>query len=277
MPLIRPTRLLALASVICAVSTAIPAAQQAMDAITVPFSDPGRPGSVRVSMHSGGIVVKGGGRKDVIVSSRARAEETRRDQAPAPPGFRRLTQSAGLNITEDNNQMSINATSMGRSMDVEVQTPSRVNLKLSTMNDGEILVENAEGEIDATNHNGPVTLTNVAGWVVASSHNGKVVVRLTRLTTDKAMAFTSFNGDVDVTLPATAKAFLKLRSDQGEIFTDFDVQMQPTPPPAQPTRRSDGRVRIEVNRSIYGSINGGGPEFELRTYNGNIYVRKGAQ
>ena len=103
------------------------------------------------------------------------------------------------------------------------------------------------------------------------------MVTLTRLTTDKAMAFTSFNGDVDVTLPATAKANLKLRSDQGDIFTDFDVQTRSSPAPAQSTRRGDGRVRIEVNRAIYGAINGGGPEFELRTYNGNIYVRKAAQ
>ena len=32
--------------------------------------------------------------------------------------------------------------------------------------------------------------------------------------------------------------------------------------------------RLAVNRSIQGAVNGGGPEFELRTYNGNIYLRK---
>jgi hypothetical protein len=29
-----------------------------------------------------------------------------------------------------------------------------------------------------------------------------------------------------------------------------------------------------VDRAIYGSINGGGPDFEMRTFNGNVYVRK---
>jgi hypothetical protein len=29
-----------------------------------------------------------------------------------------------------------------------------------------------------------------------------------------------------------------------------------------------------VDRSIYGTINGGGPDFELRTFNGDIYLRK---
>jgi hypothetical protein len=32
-----------------------------------------------------------------------------------------------------------------------------------------------------------------------------------------------------------------------------------------------------MDRSIYGTINGGGPDFELRTFNGNIYLRKSAR
>ena len=41
------------------------------------------------------------------------------------------------------------------------------------------------------------------------------------------MAFTSLNGIVDVTLPASVKANVKLRSDQGDVFTDFDIQLTP--------------------------------------------------
>jgi hypothetical protein len=38
-----------------------------------------------------------------------------------------------------------------------------------------------------------------------------------------------------------------------------------------------GKYRLEVNRAIYGTVNGGGPEIELRTFNGSVYLRKGAQ
>ena len=41
------------------------------------------------------------------------------------------------------------------------------------------------------------------------------------------------------------------------------------------TRRRDGRQQIDVNKAIYGWVNGGGPDFEIRTFNGNVYVRKG--
>ena len=78
----------------------------------------------------------------------------------------------------------------------------------------------------------------------------------------------------DVTLPASVKATFKLRSDQGDVFTDFDMQTRPNTAP-QETRREGGKLRIEVNTAIVGTVNGGGPEFEMRTFNGSIYVRKG--
>jgi DUF4097 and DUF4098 domain-containing protein YvlB len=137
-----------------------------------------------------------------------------------------------------------------------------------------ISVENVEGEIEVESLNGSVTLTNVAGAVVANTQNGPITVTLSRVTADKQMAFTSFNGKVDVTLPASIKATMKMRSDNGDVFTDFDVQLQQSPP-ARTTRGNNGRTRIEVNRALYGTVNGGGPEIELRSFNGSIYLRKG--
>ena len=92
---------------------------------------------------------------------------------------------------------------------------------------------------------------------------------------DKQMAFTSLNGTVDVTLPPSTKANLRLRSDRGDVYSDFDVQLAASAPAVQESGGSNGRYRINRNRSVVGAINGGGPEFELRTFNSNVYVRKG--
>jgi hypothetical protein len=62
----------------------------------------------------------------------------------------------------------------------------------------------------------------------------------------------------------------------GEVLSDFDVQLRPAPPATvTDNRRGGGRFQIEVNKSIYGTINGGGPEIEMRTFNGNVFLRKG--
>src|SRR5262249_31176297 len=135
-----------------------------------------------------------------------------------------------------------------------------------------------EGELELGNVNGAIELKDVSGAVVAHTVNGRVLADLKRVTADKPMAFTSLNGVVDVTMPPAIKANVKLRTDHGSAFTDFDLQMLPmaNTPQIEDTRKSrGGRYSIEVNKVIYGSVNGGGPEIEMRTFNGNIYLRKG--
>src|SRR5205823_1975864 len=51
---------------------------------------------------------------------------------------------------------------------------------------------------------------------------------------DKPMSFTSLHVDVDVTLPPNTKASLKMRTDRGEVLTDFDVQIQQRPATPSP-------------------------------------------
>ena len=268
-----------LAATIFAGGATIAEAQQSADGVTIPLTDPARPATVSVDLLNGGITVRGTDRKDVLLTSRSRGGDREsgrvRSGGGAPAGMTQLSQVGGFEATENNNRISIESTSMNRAVDIELQVPRRTNLKLESVNNGTITVEGVEGEIEVENVNGPITLTNVAGSVVANTVNGALKATVTRLTADKAMAFTTLNGNVDLTLPASTKANLKLRSDNGEIYTDFDVQMRAAPPVQRQSGR--GSTRIEVNSAIYGAINGGGPEFELRTFNGNIYVRKASQ
>ena len=243
------------------------------ETITVPLTDPGRPAVVSVQVNNGSITVRAGNRRDVVVVGREHDERRRED--PPPGGMRRLAQAVGFSVQEERNEVQVESESLNRAVDFEIQVPTRTNLKLSTVNGGQIVVEGVEGEIEVGNVNGPITLTRIAGSAVANTVNGQVLVSLTRVVPDKAMAFTSYNGTVDVTFPASLKANLKMRSDRGDVFSDFDVQIRPTTPVVHETQRASGRFQVEVNSSIQGTVNGGGPEIELRTWNGAVYLRKG--
>ncbi len=119
-------------------------------------------------------------------------------------------------------------------------------------------------------------LLNVSGAVVAHSLNRDVTVTLDRAAAGKSMSFSTLNGDVDVTLPADVKARVKMKSDNGEIYSDFDVKLENNPanPNVSDTHSKDGRFRLQFDRVTYGSINGGGPEMQFTTFNGKIYLRK---
>ena len=279
-----------------ATSPAAPAAppQQDAERTTVAFSDPSRPGLLHVALVMGSIVVKGADVKEVTIEThthnggpgglprhehwhfRGPGQSPADDPEEESRGLRRLTQQPSLDVTEQDNRMSVGSPNVGRPADLEIQVPRRTNLELSTVNDGDIRVEGVDGELEIANVNGAITLTAVGGSVVAHTVNGKVTATLARVSTQKPMAFTSLNGAVDITLPATTKANLKLRTDNGSAFTDFDLHTLPAPSSevVEDTRQSGGRYRLNVNKVIYGTVNGGGPDIEVRTFNGNIYVRK---
>lgn len=252
------------------------AAQPTTDRMTVPFSDPERSGTLRVNLLDGTVTIKGSNRRDVLFvanSQQAREALRRRQQAEPPPGMRRLSQPGGFGVEERDNEMSL-SSGFGREINLEVEVPMRTKLRVSIV-DGGITVDGVDSEMEINTVDGGITLTNVGGSVVAHAVDGNIAATVARVAPQAPMAFTSLNGDIDVTLPAAVKANLRLRSDQGDVFTDFDVQVTAGASANRTQDRNGRRVRIDVNRSIYGTVNGGGPDFELRTFDGNIYVRKG--
>jgi hypothetical protein len=267
------------AALLCALLATSAVAQQpvqpATDRMTVPFSDPERAGTLKVNLLDGAITIKGSNRRDVLFvanSQEAREVLRRRQQAEPPPGMRRLTQPGGFGVEERDNEMSV-SSAFNREINLAVEVPTRTKLKVSIVNGG-ITVDSVDSEIEINTVDGAIMLTNVGGSVVAHAVDGNITATVARVAPQAPIAFTSLNGDIDVTLPAAVKANLRLRSDQGDVYTDFDVQVIASAS-ANRTQRNGRGVRIDVNRSIYGTVNGGGPDFELRTFDGNIYVRKG--
>lgn len=247
------------------------------DRLTVTWTDPARPGLLKVNIMQGSVNVKTHNGRDVVIEARPHGRTSPRRTPAEAGGMRRIEMNTtGLTVEEENNVLSIGTRNYNRTVDVDIQVPVKTNLNLKSMNDGVITVDGVEGEIEVTNMNGNVTVNNVSGSVVAHSANGKVVASLRQATQQKAMAFTSMNGNIDVTLPGNLKANLKMRTDNGEIWSDFDIQLKPSgdKPAVEDSRNRGGRYRVNLEKSMYGSINGGGPEFDLRTLNGNIYIRK---
>ena len=256
------------------------------DRLTVPFSDPSRPGVVKVGLLNGGITVRGYEGKEVLVEARVRPEdgaegesrdEDDKERQAKGRGMRRIpVASTSLTVEEEENVITVGTGSYNRTIDVSLQVPMKTSLKLSSVNDGDINVEGVTGEIEVNNTNGGVTLTNVSGTVVAHSLNEDVVVRLTKVDPEKSMSFTSFNGDIDVTLPPDVRLKAKVKTDNGDLYSDFDIRLeQSTQKVEEDTRKKGGKYRVQLEKAMYGTINGGGPEFQFATFNGDIYLHKG--
>jgi DUF4097 and DUF4098 domain-containing protein YvlB len=247
--------------------------QASGDRIPVTLSDPSRPARVKVSLVNGGITVKAYEGKEVVVEARVRNRENSHNEG----GPKRLTiSSTGLSVEEENNEVNINTDSYMHPIDVTVSVPVHSSLKLRAVNDGDIVVTGVDGELDVDDINGSVTLNNIAGSAVAHALNGHLYATFTKVDAQKAMAFSSLNGDVDVTFPADLKANVSIRSDQGDVFSDFDIQLKAasSQPVVEDGRGHGGKYRVKIDKTIHGTINGGGPEIQFRNFQGKIYIRK---
>jgi DUF4097 and DUF4098 domain-containing protein YvlB len=269
--------LVVVVAILCAVLGAAPARGQAQgqsgaDHVSVALSDPARPALVKASLVSGGITVKAYDGKEVVVDARARNHEASRSDSNMK---RIVVSSTGLSVEEENNEVRISTDSYMRAVDLTISVPAHTSLKLSAVNNGDIVVTGVDGELDVNDVNGSVTLNNVSGSAVAHALNGRVLVTFTRVN-QKPMAFSSLNGDIDVTFPADLKANLSLKSDRGEIFSDFDVQVQASAPQqtVEDGRKNGGKYLVKIDKTVHGTINGGGPELQFTNFNGGIYIRK---
>jgi DUF4097 and DUF4098 domain-containing protein YvlB len=278
------------------------------DRAVVPLTDPAKPALIKADVLMGSITVKGSDGKEVIVEAKVRErsltdeddegeavseavrgarhafrgavageDKDEKDKAAKVAGMKKIgVVSTGLEVEESNNVVSISAESWKYAVDITIQVPRASSLELHTTNDGDIVVENVSGEIEVENVNGSNTLRNISGNAVVNTVNGDVTVTMTRVTPDKPMSFSSMNGDVDVTLPADIKANVKMKSQQGEIYSDFDITLKPVPQKAEEVSKSGkGKYRISFEKNIYGAINGGGPEYAFNTFNGDVFIRKG--
>lgn len=254
-----------------------PLSAQSNNRVSVPLTDPSRPVSLRAHLVTGSITVKGADVKEVLVEAKGRSGDDDSDHDSRGNGMKRIPMtSTGLNIEADNNQVRISTDSTQRATDLIITVPVHTSLSLHTVNDGNIFVSGVDGELDVNDVNGEVDLKNVAGSVVAHALNGHVVVTMTRVDPQKPMAFSSLNGDIDVTFPADLKANVSMRTDNGEVYSDFDVKLMANAPQetVQDDRGKGGKYQVKIDKNVRGTINGGGQDIQFKNFNGNIYIRK---
>jgi len=250
------------------------AAQKNGEQLTIPLSEPGKPYKLHVHLMNGPITVVVYDGKDIIMDAQA-GEENDKEEKQSSNGMRRIPAGNSMDLTaeERNNTVTINSNSMMKLVKLSLKVPRGLtDLNLGSINNGTIEVTDATGDIEISTVTGSIKLTNVSGSVVANTISGNVIVTFKSIDANAPMAFSALSGNVDVTFPSTLKADLKLKTDRGEMLTDFDIAINKAQPATK--RTGDGMTKLKFDDWVRGKINGGGAEMMMKTMTGNIYIRK---
>jgi hypothetical protein len=250
---------------------------QSENEFTIPLTDPAKRGKLKAHLNKGSITVKGTARKDVLVRYHSEDEDDHKHNNrgnKSTDGLKRVS-GGGMDLEayQTNNYVKVQSDSWNNKINLEIEVPVGFDLEVHTYNDGDLMITNIQGEVELENYNGEITALNISGSVVATTYNGEIKVTFDKVTEGTPMSYSTYNGDIDLTFPATTKASFKMKTEQGEIFTGFDMNIVRSGPVKTQDSKS-GSYKIKIDDWKKGDVNGGGAEIVMKNYNGDIYIRK---
>ena len=188
---------------------------------TIKFSDPGKPGTVKIQLGRGDLRVQGADTAEVTVKSDVQANTGRRTK----DGLRVISASSGFALTEKDNVVTVDASpewGRGSSSDFKLTVPRNTTVVVQSAWGGDITCAGISGDIEINSMRGEIHLDDVSGGVVAGTMSGEIHAKIRELREGKPLSFTSMNGEVVIRVPETAKANVRLRTQNGSVLTDFE-------------------------------------------------------
>jgi hypothetical protein len=187
----------------------------------IAFSDPGKPGTLKIRVWHGEVTVHGGDVKEITVKSDSQ------DASPTPrkDGLRVLSASAGFVLSEKNNVATIEYGPdgwTGGSADFDITVPRSTSIVVANSARGNFECSDIAGDIDVRTMSGDVTLRDISGGALVETMNGEINVHVKSLTDSRPLSFTSMRGEISIHLPQESKANIRFRTHRGVILTNFD-------------------------------------------------------
>lgn len=241
--------------------------------ISIPLSKPHERGILVVKHQKGSINIQGYDGVVVLIDATYRYQQEFDDHEEE--GMKKIQMNnMKLSATEEDNRVIVRVNSFDKTVDLNIQVPHNFDLFLKTIDNGEISVHDVAGTLEISNVEGSITLNNISGSAVANTVDGNIIATFNHVDDETPMAFSTVDGKIDVKFPADTKALLKMKSDYGDVFSDFEIALQERK--NQATRNEEtGIYRVEIEEWTYGKINKGEREILLKSLDGNIYIRKG--
>jgi hypothetical protein len=237
--------------------------------LVIRLTNPGLPGYLAFDNPKGSVKITGYDGQVILVNAVLRFSANG-DQDNA--GMHKIERKAfDISAEEKNNQVSLVCMSNNKTVDFNIKIPRKFSLKISSFDNGKIEIIHVTGNVEADNPFGDIILDNVSGSAVLNSVNGKIRAVFSAVDPAAPMMFSSLEGNIELYFPERVNANIKLRSENGDLFTDFIIK---------PIRRQT-EVKKNERGNVYsledwttGMLNNGGPEYYVSTFNGNIYLKK---
>ncbi|MEO7530877.1 MAG: hypothetical protein ABIS69_05680 [Sediminibacterium sp.] len=154
-----------------------------------------------------------------------------------------------------------------------VKVPFGMNLRVGTINNGDIDIKNVTGALHVNNINGGIAIANAKGTTWAHTINGDLTVNYLS-NPPEASSFYTLNGKLTAIFQPNLAADLQFKTMNGAFYTDFDNAQTLSPTVTKNEEKRGGGTLYKLNKDTQLRIGAGGKQFKFETLNGNIYIKK---
>ncbi|HEX8426653.1 hypothetical protein [Hymenobacter sp.] len=159
------------------------------------------------------------------------------------------------------------------SFDYVLKVPYQMNLHVSTVNNGAVLVQDVAGTMKANNVNGAVTLKNIKGTTTARTINGNLEATYAANPPGPS-SYKTINGQIKVTYLPDLSADVHFKSMHGELYTDFpSVETLPVQV-TQNKQGAGGGTQYKLTKDTVVRLGKGGKDFRFETINGSVTIKQ---
>ena len=159
--------------------------------------------------------------------------------------------------------------------DFTIRVPRNTQLKVCTINRGDVKVKGTRENFRISSINGRIDLIDMDGSGDATTINGGISASFVGAPRTDSL-FKTINGDIVFTVPGSFSADLDMKTFTGGLFTDFDAAPRAVKTAVQSHRKGSQFV-YEANPFATVRIGNGGPLLTFETLNGNVRVLRRAQ
>ena len=209
-------------------------------------------GTVRLKTFSGRVTITGTSGSQVVIHAvrRAPAERLRDIQLEVRQDGNAIEIDANHQLVERRNNNVVET-------DFDIQVPSQTRLDLRTFS-APVSVTGVRGSLTVDGFSSGIHLTDVAGPMHIKTFSGEVTVEARVWSEGDDLDVNTFSGGVQLRLPDSARGAISFDTFSGKFNSDLPV-----------TLSSSSR------RNFRGTLNGGGGgEFRLKTFSGDVAIRR---
>jgi len=233
--------------------------QTANQVFHVKLDSPSQSGTLVLKQVKGGINVMGYNGKDVIIAVSYNNKDIL-SSSDTPDSVVYNYYSSRLSIQNLNNTITVKNRIPKNAVNFKIKVPYKFNLILKTTGNGDIIVNGIEGELELKNVGDNIIGSNIRGIASADTTSGNIIFDFNSINQNSYMAFSSYSGRIDITLPSNVKANLNARSKKGNIISNFKL-------------KTENEIRVsDFSNQLIGKINGGGTEIYMFTHFKDIKI-----